>query len=101
MVIYNVTCKVDKSISEDWLRWLLQEHIHDIIGTGLFQDAQVLRLMETEDSEGPTYAIQYRAATLEQYQDYIEKYSHEMRKKAVEKWGDKFIAFRSLLEVVH
>ncbi|MCX6316355.1 MAG: DUF4286 family protein [Bacteroidetes bacterium] len=100
-IIYNVTIKVEDSIAAAWLDWLQEEHIPDIIATGCFTHARILRLMEVDDSEGPTYAVQYHAESRALYNRYIEQFSDEMRKKGTDKWGGRFIAFRSVMQVVH
>ena len=33
MIIYNVTVGVDKSIEADWLAWMKEVHIPDVIKT--------------------------------------------------------------------
>jgi len=101
MIIYNVTTKVSEPIKSNWLVWLHEEHIPDMINTGCFSNATVLQLLETDDSEGPTYAIQYRAESKAMYNQYVEKFAGIMRQRAFEKWGDQFIAFHSLLQVIH
>jgi hypothetical protein len=101
MIIYNVTSKVATDIATDWIRWLKEEHIADVIATGCFTHATILQLLEVDDSEGPTYAIQYFAESKNLYNLYIEKYAAEMRQKGFDKWGDKFIAFRSVMKVIH
>ena len=101
MIIYNVTIKVHESIKQDWLHWLKEEHIPDVIQTGCFTHAVILRLIEVDDTEGPTYAVQYYAESKGLYNNYIENHAAAMRQKGFEKWGEKFIAFRSVLEVVN
>ncbi len=100
MYIYNVTIKTDHSISTAWLQWMKEEHIPEILATGCFTRATILRLLEIDDSEGPTHAVQYFAESKADYNRYIEKFSSELRKKAMDKWGEKFIAFRSIMQVV-
>lgn len=100
MIIYNVTIQVSARIAESWLQWLLEEHIPDVISTGCFTGHRVLRLLEVDESEGPTYAVQYDAASKSDYNRYIAIHSAAMRKKGFDKWGDSFIAFRSVMEVV-
>jgi hypothetical protein len=100
MIIYNVTAKVEVQIADAWLQWMLNEHIAGMMKTGCFVDYKVIRLLEVDDSEGPTYAIQYYAQSKADYNRYIEIHSSKMRKLSFEKWGEQFIAFRSVMEVV-
>lgn len=101
MIIYNVTVKAEHSIATKWLAWLKEEHIPEIIGTGCFTHATILHLLETDESDGITYAVQYHAESKALYNRYIEKFSEVMRKKATGKWGNQFVVFRSVMEVVH
>ena len=101
MFIYNVTNKVNHSIATLWLSWLKEEHIPDIINTGCFTHAVILHLLEADDEEGITYAVQYHCESIALYNRYIENYAGDMRKKAFDKWSNKFIAFRSVMQVVH
>jgi len=101
MIIYNVTTKVDSAIQHEWLSWLKEEHIPDILNTGCFTNANILQLLETDDTDGPTYAIQYLAESKALYNRYIEKFAGIMRQKSFDKWGNQFIAFRSVMQVVN
>lgn len=100
MILYNVTVKTDHSIAEAWLQWMKEEHIPEILATGCFTKASILRLLEVDDSEGPTHAVQYFAESKANYNRYLDKFAAELRKKAIQKWGEKFIAFRSVMQVV-
>lgn len=101
MIIYNVTVKVETSIANNWLEWLKEEHIPEILATGCFHDASVLQLMEPVDEEGVTYAIQYKAQSESDYQRYIREHAGIMRQKGLDQWGNRFIAFRSVMKVIH
>lgn len=101
MIIYNVTIKVAAAIHDQWLQWLQEEHVPEVVGTGCFTHAVVTRLLEIDDSEGPTYAIQYHSESKALYNRYIEKYAGEMREKSFARWGDQFIAFRSVMQIVN
>lgn len=101
MIIYNVTVKLETAIHEPWLQWMQETHIPEVVATGCFTHAVILRLLEIDDSEGPTYAVQYHAESKALYNRYIEKFAGEMRQRAFEKWGNRFIAFRSAMQVVN
>lgn len=101
MFIYNVTIKVKEEIKAPWLQWLKEEHIPEVVGTGCFKHAIILQLLEVDESEGPTFAIQYHAESKSAYNQYIEQYAPLLRQKSFDKWGDGFIAFRSIMQVVN
>jgi Domain of unknown function (DUF4286) len=101
MLIYNVTSQVNHSISVDWLNWMKTEHIPEVLSTGMFTHYQLVKLLETDETDGITYAIQYFCNTKEQYEQYIIQYAPLLRQKALQRWGNQFIAFRTLMEVIN
>jgi hypothetical protein len=101
MIIYNVTIKVTKAIQTEWLAWLQQEHVPEILDTKCFSNATILHLLETDDAEGATYAIQYSAQNMDDYKKYIDEFAGTMRQRSFDRWGDQFIAFRTIMEVVN
>lgn len=100
MILYNVTIKVEQKIASEWLQWMLNEHIATAIQTKCFFDYKVVRLLEVDDSEGPTYAIQFFAESKADYNRYIELHAARIEKNSFEKWGEQFVAFSSVMEVV-
>lgn len=100
MIVYNITCTVDASVADAWIGWQLGEHIPEILATGCFTAHRVLRLLEVDESEGPTFAIQYEAATMEDYRRYIDGPAAALRQKAFDRWGDRFLAFRTIMEKI-
>jgi hypothetical protein len=101
MFISNITIKVNKDITSDWLDWQLNEHIPEVMDTGLFTEHKFFRLLDQDETEGPTYIVQFLTEDINNYKHYIEKHAPLLRDKAIQRWGGGFIAFRSLLETVN
>jgi len=101
MILYNVTLKVDWSVHEAWLAWMQQEHMPEVVSTGCFIRSYLFRLLDTDETEGPTYAAQYFAQSRTDYNRYMELHASLLRKKVLDLWGEKIVAFRSLMETVH
>jgi len=99
MIIYNVTIKVDNDIAKEWVQWMKNEHMPDVMHTGLFIDCRLCRLLEQDETEGVTYTAQYFCDGLEHYNTYISEYANKMREKVFKKFGNKFIAFRTVMAV--
>lgn len=100
MIIYNVTLKVDSDIADAWVKWMKSEHMADVLSTGLFTDCRLCRLMEQDETDGVTYSAQYFCDAIEKYTNYIDKYAQGMREKGNKLFGGKFVAFRTVMEVI-
>jgi hypothetical protein len=99
MIIYNVTLNVDDEIHFKWLEWMQKEHIPGMLSTGLFTGYRLCRLLDVEDV-GTTYAVQYSCKNLEDYNSYKTNHAPKMQQEGINKFQDKFTAFRTLMEVV-
>ena len=100
MIIYNVTIKVEDAIAEDWVLWMKNEHIGDVLGTGLFTDCRLCRLIQDDEQEGVTYVAQYYCESMTEYNEYIDNHAQQMREKGFKKFGSGFVAFRTVMETV-
>ncbi len=99
MIIYNVTVNIDDSVHDEWLHWMKTKHIPDVVATGCFSSGTIFKLLVEEES-GTSYSIQYRCPNLVGVQRYIKEFAPALQKEHSEKYKDKFVAFRTLLEEV-
>jgi hypothetical protein len=100
MIVYNVTIKIDPQIEMEWLTWLKNEHVTGIMATGLVIDYKIFHLLEAEE-DGITYVVQYFMPSIEHYKKYIDEFSLQFRQNTFDKWGDRFISFRTVMEIVN
>lgn len=101
MLIYNITIQASWNIHNEWLQWMQEEHIPEVMATGMFTHFLILRLLDLDETEGPTYAFQYFAADRVKYDHYLENFAPSLRAKSIARWSDQFHAFRTLMEVVN
>jgi hypothetical protein len=100
MIIYNVTININNSVHDDWLHWMLHVHIPDVMLTGMFLENRVYKVLADEDSGGTTYSIQYVCESMKLYEQYRDVFSPALQAEHAERYKDKFVAFRTLLEVI-
>jgi len=98
-IIYNVTISVEENQNSNWLNWMLNEHLRDMMGTGCFLGFRFCEL-HTEQDLGPTYTVQYELASKEDLDRYEQKFAANMRAKGGQKFGDEALAFRSTMTVL-
>ena len=99
MILYNVTVSVDREIEAEWLAWMKSAHVLDVINTGMFQTAKIFKLLQVDD-EGATYAFQYFTDSLDKIEIYQRDFAAGLQQEVVDRYGDKFVAFRTLMEEV-
>ena len=98
MIVYNITCKVRWEIMEAWLSWQTAEHIPAVLKTGLFDNYQLYRLLDQDEEEGPTFVIQFLTSNPERYEQFVIEFEPALQQAGWDKWGDRTIAFRTLME---
>ena len=99
MIIYNVTVNIENDVREEWLQWMKTVHIPEVMATGLFLENKICRVM-VEEEQGTTYSIQYIAANMESLEIYQKEHAPRLQKEHTERYKDKFVSFRTLLEVL-
>jgi len=98
-ILYNVTVSVSEDVHEKWLQWMKATHVPDVLSTGCFDSARLLRVHAFEQG-GLTYAIMYEAPSMEAYERYLQQHSPRLQAEHQAIFGESVVAFRTLLEVL-
>lgn len=99
MIIYNVTINIDESIHDNWLRWMQQTHIPDMLATGKFSKALMSRVLVEEEMGGVTYSVQYTTDSAETLQRYYKEDAPRLRADS-KPFEGRFVAFRTELQII-
>ena len=97
MIIYNVTCNVEHSVSKDWQKWMREIHIPEVMNCRIFISAKMNKVLSGND-DGDTFSIQYKCDSMKDLHQYEIKFATELKKKHIDRYGDKVISFRTMLE---
>lgn len=100
MILYNVTINIHESVHDQWMEWMQHKHIADVLATGKFSTARMVKVLVDEEMGGVTYSIQYAAESREMLERYYEEDAPRLRDEGLRLFGDKMIAFRTELEVI-
>ncbi len=99
MIIYNITVNIANDVHDEWLHWMKTKHIPDVMATGYFLEHRLCKVL-IEEEQGTTYCFQYTCKNIEELQVYQKLHAPRLQKEVSEKYADKFVAFRTLLEVL-
>lgn len=100
MILYNVTVNIDHEVEQEWLQWMKDVHIPEVMSTGKFVSSRIYKVL-ADDEGGTTYAIQYSCAKMEHYELYRDEHASQLQAETQKKFGGRYVAFRTLLEAVH
>lgn len=49
MIIYNVTTNIHESVHDQWLKWMQEKHIPEILATNKFSSARIVKVLVEEE----------------------------------------------------
>jgi len=100
MILYNVTVTIDLAIHDDWVKWMKNQHIPDVMSTRMFLSYRMSRLLSHEHDDAEIYTIQYLAKDMAHLVRYNEEFAPELQKQHRERYEGKFVAFRTVMELI-
>ena len=100
MILYNVTINIHESVHDQWMQWMQEKHIGDVLATGKFSAARMVKVLVEEEMGGTTYSIQYTTYSKETLQRYYDEDAPRLREEGLRLFGDKMLAFRTELELI-
>ncbi len=100
MIFYNVTINIDESVHNQWMKWMQEKHIQEVLATGKFSGARMVKVLVAEDMGGTTYSIQYTTDSKATLQRYYDEDAPRLREEGLKLFGDKMLAFRTELELI-
>jgi len=99
MFLYNVTLILEDAVAAEWLKWMHEIHIKAVMATGLFVSHRLLKVVDSPN-EGITYCEQYVVENLNDYNNYQENYAPALQAELNDKFANRFVAYRTLMEFV-
>jgi len=100
MIIYNVTTNIQESVHDQWLNWMQQKHIPEILATGKFSSARIVKVLVEEEMGGITYSTQYTTDSKETLEKYYQEDQARFQQEALKLFADKMLSFRTELEII-
>jgi len=100
MLIYNVTTNIEASVHDEWLQWMQETHIPDVLATGKFLNAKMSQVLVEEEMGGITYSVQFTTVDKETLQKYYSEDATRLRDDALKRFPNKFVSFRTEMKIV-
>ncbi|MCB0543533.1 MAG: DUF4286 family protein [Lewinellaceae bacterium] len=100
MLLYNVTVTIDLDVHEDWVRWMRETHIPDVMTTGMFLSYRMCRLTGHDHADSEIYTMQYLVKDMAHLVRYQEEFAPGLQRQHSERYQGKYAAFRTVMELL-
>ena len=101
MILYNITIAIDPSVEEEWLQWMHEKHIPEVMDTGKFTEYGLFRVVASGEGEDLTsYSMKFYGEGMKELQLYADIHAPELQQKMNQRWPDKLVTFRTILESI-
>jgi len=101
MIIYSVTIYINKDVEKEWLEWMKNIHISEVMNTGYFNSYKIYKVIVPAHSPDETaYCIQYDCKSMNDYNEYMGKHASRLQREHTVKFQNKIKAARALMEEI-
>ena len=98
-MLYNVTVSIDPSIESDWVSWMQESHIPEVLQTKCFHKCVLSKVRGNEAGEC-TFSVLYWALSKEDYERYHLVHAPRLQAEHSTRYEGKFVAFRTTMDLI-
>jgi hypothetical protein len=99
MIVYNETIIVEEASYENWISYIRQVHIPEVMATGYFDSYKVLNVIDSPN-EGVTTCVQYNTDSEERFAQFYNQHLQGLHKAHHELYENKYVLYSSLMETI-
>ncbi len=101
MLIYSITTNLRKDLEKEWLDWMVNFHIPNVMAAGYFSGRKIFKvLIPSGVTDEVTYVVQYECESLEKYLKYSETEAPRLQEEFKSKFVGKAVTARSIMELL-
>jgi hypothetical protein len=100
MYLFSITINIEDGVREEWLSWINTKVKVLLSDKSKVHDFRVLKILNEEPGHGSTYSFQYHLPNLEGVDLFEEFYDQEVAADMYRFYKEKFVEFRTRLEVI-
>jgi hypothetical protein len=100
MLLYNITIGIDQDIEKEWIEWVKENFISEVMSTQLFVDSKMYKVLHDEDGGSVSYSLQFFSHNIKQVTQYLELFAPAIIEKHRNQFPNKHVVFQTLLEEV-
>lgn len=99
MLLFNVTVIIEEASATDWLQWMKESHIPQLMDKECFVSYRLLKIVNSPN-EGLSYSIQFIAEDKARHQTFLDSHEQLFIAEMYNRYPNKLVTFTTLMEFV-
>ncbi len=99
MLLFNVTVIVEEASATEWLEWMKEIHLPQLMQAETFVSHRILRIVDSPN-EGVSYCVQFIAEDEAKHQSFLDLHEQQFTAEIYAKYPNKLVIFSTLMEFV-
>jgi hypothetical protein len=100
MYLFSITINIEDEVKEDWMAWVNEKIKPILTDKTLVHDFRILKILSEETNNGSSYSFQYHLHDWKGVELFEERYDREVAVDMYRFYKEKFVEFRTRLEVI-
>lgn len=101
MIIYRVSVTVHRAIEAEWLAWVMDNQIPEVMKGGYFGSFKLGKVVEPVERRGATvYDIEFICPSMEHLRDYRREAMPAVERSLSDRYRGRVSVVRTVLEVI-
>ncbi len=100
MVIYNTTFSVPKELQSEFLDFIRDEYIPLSTKNNIIKEPRLTRVFSKDDDEGYSYALEFKAETIEALEEWNKMYGRRLYFLIMSKFRQHIQGFATILQPI-
>lgn len=101
MYLYNITFNIDEKIHQNWLQWVQEKHIPEVLEKATFKSAKLIQVMLEEEMGGITYSVQYQVESKQLLDSFLNDSTYNLFAEMTRLFPNQFVSFSTELQVIN
>lgn len=100
MKIYNITFNVENSVENEWLKWVKENHIKQVMETGCFSSARFTKITSHKEPDSVNYSIQFLSESENGISEYLNNHAPKIKHETLITFKNKVLFFETEMDYI-
>lgn len=100
MLIYNTTYHVEEKSIKNFLIWIQESFIPEILKSGMLRSPRLMEVLSNKEDGSTSFSLQWEVEDSKTLHAWYSQYGTRLNQQMIEVFKDDVVGFPTLLDVI-